>query len=498
MSGRPSLPSQRTVAEGSELATQDQGATVDDITAARVDEVFKRHDKDADGSLEMHELKKAIQALVPKSTLPVDVKRYFDLLDKGGDGLLSKQELMTFVGGPDQVQKNFAEAIRTTADTSRMKKIRVLFRMYDKTDDGYLNMGEMRKLLKGLGPNFTSDEIDAMEADIDKIKDGKVSIDEFMEWVSSSSDIARELRHVIDRTQGGVRTARIKATFQKYDRSGDGNLEIEELSMALKTLGCFTTMEVQKICTDLDKNKDGSVSYKEFAVWVSSGAGGKEITKAKAILAPSDGDGSEAVFYNFCGPGHLEMDHGAYIKMCRDCQFIDDKLFEDEADLIFHKLKTRHSQRIELEHFEEVRDLLAEKRGEDLESVYEALIKVWKPKVDLHNVTQIKAFKLASEPLGRTNSTPRTPGRQGKPRDGMTPRKYTGSTRLPAIKGLPKKVDNSELYKVFGMNSPAGRALLRAYPPKESPRLYVPSSARPTVRTDQNWRQSDQPSDPQV
>ena len=30
--------------------------------------------------------------------------------------------------------------------------------------------------------------------------------------------------------------------------------------------------------------------------------------KAKAILAPADNDGLEAVFYNFCGVGHSDMD----------------------------------------------------------------------------------------------------------------------------------------------------------------------------------------------
>ena len=30
--------------------------------------------------------------------------------------------------------------------------------------------------------------------------------------------------------------------------------------------------------------------------------------KAKAILAPADNDGLEAVFYNFCGVGYSDMD----------------------------------------------------------------------------------------------------------------------------------------------------------------------------------------------
>jgi Ca2+-binding EF-hand superfamily protein len=439
----------------------------DEIVVAKVDEIFKRHDKDATGFLDMAELPKALKALVPKSMLECDVNRFFEELIKiSDDGLLSKKDLMTYLSGGEQVQKSLAEAIRTHADEVRLKKVRVLFRMYDKTDDGFLTMGELTKLIKALGPDFTGAEIQAIEADIDKIKDGKVSTDELMEWVSSHSEVARELRKVIDRTTGGVRTARIKATFQKYDKSGDGNLEIPELHVALHNLGCFTTEEVKRVCTDLDKNRDGMVSFKEFSAWVSSGSGTKEVTKAKAILAPTDSDGLEAVFYNFCGPGHLDMDHGAFLKMCRDCNWEDERSDEHTLDLIFNKLKHRSTQRIEFEQFEELRDLLAQKRGADHEEIYDALIRTWKPQVRLLNVTKTKEFELGSRPLG--SSTPRSP------RKPKTPRRALGVTRLPVIK-TPRSLDNTELYKVFGMNTPAGRALLRCYPPKESPRSPVSS-----------------------
>lgn len=42
---------------------------------------------------------------------------------------------------------------------------------------------------------------------------------------------------------------------------------------------------------------------------IKAGKGPKEAMKAKAILAPADNDGLEAVFYNFCGVGHSEMDN---------------------------------------------------------------------------------------------------------------------------------------------------------------------------------------------
>lgn len=475
--------------ESSPFNPMDHVTAMEDILLHRVSEVFQRQDKNVDG-LDFTELRKALKMMVPKSVLECDINRWFEqlTLGKGDEENITKKEVLDYIHGKDVVQKAFAAAVRDRADTERGKKVKVLFRMYDKTDDGFISMGELQKMLKGLVHDFTGEEIQVICADLDKIKDGNVSFDEFMEWVSGESDVAAELRRAIDRTTGDARTARIKATFQQYDRSGDGQLEIPELHMALQTLGSFTNEEVKNVCADLDKNGDGSVSYKEFANWISSAGGSKEVIKAKAILAPTDSDGLEAVFYNFCGPGHLTMDSVSFVKLCRDCKFLDNNFDETQADLLFHRIANKKTRRIELEQFDEVRQQMAEKKGITLEAIYDTLIKVWRPPAHRNKVTVTREFTLASRPLGEISGTPRsnTTPRRPKSKDGSTPRRYLpGIVRLPVIKN-PQPVDNSELWKVFGFNSPAGRALMRAYPPKDTPRNYYSTtgSGPPTSRSD--------------
>merc|ERR1711972_536080 len=119
--------------------------------------------------------------------------------------------------------------------------------------------------------------------------------------------------------------------------------------------------------------------------------------------------------------------------------------------------------------FEVAHEELAAKKGMTRDELYEIFIKVWRPEKATHGVTVAKEFESASRPLGHTlRSQRKVQHREG----GASPRSRLGIPRLPVIKGPPKPVDTSQLYKVFGMNTPAGRALMRAYPPPKemSPR----------------------------
>lgn len=86
--------------------------------------------------------------------------------------------------------------------------------------------------------------------------------------------------------------------------------------------------------------------------------------KAKAILAPADNDGLEAVFYNFCGVGHSDMDGKGFKKLCQDCSLMDKKLDTTTVDLIFadNRVKPRGMNRIDFYQFEIALELVAEKK----------------------------------------------------------------------------------------------------------------------------------------
>merc|ERR1712060_777897 len=142
------------------------------------------------------------------------------------------------------------------------------------------------------------EEINQWCGELDPSGDGQVSHREFMDWIRQGGSGARMTYNAMKST-AAKRDIRIKETFQRYDKSGDGSLDIEEMRETLKTLGSFNIDEIRHVCADLDKNKDGDISFQEFEAWIKSPSKKKEMIKAKAILAPCDDGGLEAVFFNF-------------------------------------------------------------------------------------------------------------------------------------------------------------------------------------------------------
>lgn len=280
-----------------------------------------------------------------------------------------------------------------------------------------------------------------------------------------------------------VRDARIKAVFQRYDASGDGNLDIDELEKVLKTLGSFTHFEVARVCEDLDKSKDGQVSYEEFAVWAQSKTGPKEAVKAKAILLPNDNDGSEAVFYNFCGAGHCDMDSKSFTKLCKDCQLIDNKLTEKNADILFsnNRVKAKNERRIDFKQFQIALDLVAETKSVEKDVVLAAVLEATRPVLQGTQAEFVRFHDDKSTWTGvhkhahGTNSSlqPENEAAQRKKRPQEPPVRADYTSRkhviLPQdLKPLDFSVDNRRLWKTFGISLSAGRTLKSLYSDKLS------------------------------
>merc|ERR1712113_283321 len=103
--------------------------------------------------------------------------------------------------------------------------------------------------------------------------------------------------------------------------------------------------------------------------------------KARAILAPSDGDGLEAVFYSFCGIGKSDMDGKSFLKMCKDCKLMEGKVTETVIDLLFKNtaVKEKGTNSIGFDRFLVALEMLCEKTGANLEKVRNTLLEATRP-----------------------------------------------------------------------------------------------------------------------
>jgi len=239
--------------------------------------------------------------------------------------------------------------------------------------------------------------------------------------------------------------------------------------------------EIRHACADLDKNKDGEISFKEFETWIRSPSKDKGLTKVKAILAPSDCDGLEAAFYNFCGAGRADMDNNSFLKMCKDCNFIDKRLAEAAVDILFSSAKVKPSggRSIDFSQFEIVLGLVAEKRCVTAQSVRAAVLEASTP-----------LFPSAGQShsrLGEKRNSNFEPIRRAGPSKRTSPRVANQKKTLQRIDATTV-IDNTDLWKVFGTHSKAGRTLKRLYCTQTSFSPRVPPSGHQSAS---NGRQDD-------
>jgi len=426
----------------------------DDISLVqRIQQVFERFDKDGGGSLDRQEMQLVFKTLCPNFSSK-EISRFMGELDRGGDGAVSNTEFLEWIkAGSPAAEEVYKVILKETGD-AMSARVREVFQRFDSDGGGYLDKDELSRVFRTLNSDFTFKDIEALCKELDRGGDGKVSHKEFLHWLKKGTELAQAVSKAILRETGEAREERIKKAFQAYDATGDGSLNIEELRQTLKVLGSFSEDEVRKVCADLDKSKDGEVDFHEFTSWIKSGTGPPAAMKAKAILAPSDSDGLEAVYYNFCGAGHSDMDGKSFKKLCQDCELMDKRLDLTGVDLIFadNRVKPRGQNRIDFLQFESALELLAEKKGVAKADIRKDMVLQGGPKV----------AKSTSVPVIPANRKPKENLRQ------ISQKRILSIIKRPANepKGQEtwrKDVNNKELWKVFGLDNAAGRTLKRIY-----------------------------------
>ncbi|GAB6023671.1 hypothetical protein CHUAL_009932 [Chamberlinius hualienensis] len=100
-----------------------------------------------------------------------DLKELIEEIDSDGSGQLEFDEFLTL-----------AARFVVEEDTEAMQEeLREAFRLYDKEGNGYINVSDLREILRALEDNMGEDELDEMIAEIDTDGSGTVDFDEFME-----------------------------------------------------------------------------------------------------------------------------------------------------------------------------------------------------------------------------------------------------------------------------------------------------------------------------
>merc|ERR1711987_16201 len=72
-------------------------------------------------------------------------------------------------------------------------------------------------------------------------------------------------------TKQDLDVERAKKLFRKFDANGSGEIDMREIGILIKSLGLnMGAEEINNAMVDLDKDRNGSISFDEFWNWFQS------------------------------------------------------------------------------------------------------------------------------------------------------------------------------------------------------------------------------------
>ena len=138
------------------------------------------------GVLSFNEFNEAIReiGLDPSSD---QVKRLFNRVDSDGNGRIDFEEFLKLFLLVNKGKRKDSNKDATDGppaiDEERRKSLK-LMKLFDADGDGVLSVSEWQTVLNRMGMKCTSKEAKALFRNVDSNGDGKVDLDEFMQYLS--------------------------------------------------------------------------------------------------------------------------------------------------------------------------------------------------------------------------------------------------------------------------------------------------------------------------
>lgn len=159
------------------MGSEGQGKRVSESQIAELKEIFRRFDRDADGSLTVLELGALLRSLGLKPS-GEQLDSLLDSVDANGNGLIEFVELLSVIA-PD-----IADNVEICNNQENLLE---LFRAFDKDGNGYITAAELAHSMAKLGHALSFRELTEMITEADTDGDGRISFAEFAAAVTSAS-----------------------------------------------------------------------------------------------------------------------------------------------------------------------------------------------------------------------------------------------------------------------------------------------------------------------
>ncbi|XP_045324281.1 centrin-4-like [Leopardus geoffroyi] len=135
-----------------------------------IKEAFDLFDVDGSGTIDVKELKIAIQALGfdPKKE---EIKKMIAEIDKEGNGTISFEDFFAIM----------------SVKMSEKEEVLKAFKLFDDDDTGSITLNNIKRVAKELGDNLTDDELQEMLDEADRDRDGEISEEEFLRMMKKTT-----------------------------------------------------------------------------------------------------------------------------------------------------------------------------------------------------------------------------------------------------------------------------------------------------------------------
>ncbi|CAE7487834.1 CMD1 [Symbiodinium natans] len=210
--------------------------------------------------------------------------------------------------GPEAAKTGAAE--RSGGPDAEAELLRA-FARFDQDGSGQIDLAELRSLCAELGRHLSDAEAKEALAVLDANASGTVSLDEFRTWWlakpgDSASAFALPALDFLKFSNHGLSAlglslpawpqeadeAQLKEVFNKFDRDGSGDIDLNELRTVAEELGVsMTPAEVEAAMMELSQNKGSRCDFPRFSAWwlqnhgsSSFGALGRSLMKAGMSL----------------------------------------------------------------------------------------------------------------------------------------------------------------------------------------------------------------------